>query len=147
MSVKSTRAQRPMSIGKLATDTGCNIETIRYYERVGLVPEPPRTEGGHRLYGSEDRKRLLFIRRGRQLGFSIVEIRGLLDLVDRGDYECGQAREIAVAHLVDVRGKIADLRRLERTLAEISSQCKGGALPECPVIDALSRHAGENALI
>ena len=126
-----------MGIGKLSRRGGCKIETIRYYERVGLVPEPPRTEGGHRLYDDGHLRRLVFIRRSRDLGFSIEEVRGLLSLVDGGEYTCGEVKEITVEHLRTIRKKIADLRRLEKTLAEISAKCEGGAVPECPVIDAL----------
>ncbi len=125
------------SIGALSGRSGVNVETIRYYERIGLLPSPPRTEGGHRLYRGEHLKRLAFIRRSRELGFSIDEIRALLDLVDSGEYTCGEVKSMTDAHLENVRRKIADLRRLERTLAGISSQCEGGAVPECPVIDAL----------
>ncbi|NIR31128.1 MAG: helix-turn-helix domain-containing protein [Gammaproteobacteria bacterium] len=126
------------SIGALSGRSGVNVETIRYYERIGLLPDPPRTEGGHRLYGLEHVKRLAFIRRSRELGFSIEEIRALLDLVDSGAYTCGEVKSMTDRHLESVRSKIADLRKLERTLAGISSQCEGGEVPECPVIDALS---------
>jgi len=126
------------SIGALSKYSGCNIETIRYYEKCGLLPAPPRTEGGHRLFGADHLKRLTFIRRSRELGFSLDEIRALLGLVDGGDYTCGDVKALTVAHLKDVREKIKDLRKLEKTLAEISSQCEGGTVPECPVIEALS---------
>ena len=126
------------SIGALSKYSGCNIETIRYYEKCGLLPAPPRTEGGHRLFGADHLKRLTFIRRSRELGFSLDEIRALLGLVDGGDYTCGDVKALTVAHLKDVREKIKDLRKLEKTLAAISSQCEGGTVPECPVIEALS---------
>lgn len=130
--------KRDFSIGALSRCTGCNIETIRYYEKCGLLPAPPRTEGGHRLYGEDHLKRLVFIRRSRELGFSVDEIRALLGLVDAGTYTCGQVKALTVEHLQNIREKINDLRRLEKTLAEISSQCEGGTVPKCPVIDALS---------
>jgi len=123
--------------GRLAEETGSNIETIRYYEKIGLMPEPKRSESGYRLYGDAARKRLQFILRARELGFSIEELRGLLGLVDGGNYTCGEVHEMTVAHLDSVRRKIDDLRRLELTLAEMSAQCEGGAVPECPVIDVL----------
>lgn len=123
--------------GRLAEETGTNIETIRYYEKIGLMPEPKRSESGYRLYGAAARKRLRFILRGRELSFSIEELRGLLGLVDGGDYTCGEVHEMTVAHLDSVRRKIDDLRRLEQTLAEMAAQCEGGAVPECPVIDVL----------
>lgn len=123
--------------GRLAQKTGTSIETIRYYEKIGLMPPPRRSGSGYRLYGDAARSRLRFILRGRELGFSIEELRNLLSLVDGGDYTCGEVHEMTVAHLGSVRRKIDDLRRLERTLAEMAAQCEGGAIPECPVIDAL----------
>lgn len=130
--------KRDFSIGVLSKRTGCNIETIRYYEKSGLTSAPPRTEGGHRLYGEDHLKRLIFIRRSRELGFSLGDIRALLDLVDVGNYTCGEVKALTDQHLQSVRDKIKDLRRLEKTLAGISSQCEGGRVPKCPVIEALS---------
>jgi MerR family mercuric resistance operon transcriptional regulator len=129
--------RQALTIGALSKRAGVNIETTRYYERSGLMPEPPRSEGGHRLYSRDHLKRLAFIRRSRELGFSLEEIRALLRLVDGGDYTCGEVKALTDRHLKDVRQKIADLRRLERTLGEISSQCEGGAVPECLIIEAL----------
>lgn len=123
--------------GQLAKEAGCNIETIRYYEGIGLMPAPKRSEGGYRLYGETDRRRLRFILRGRELGFSIEELRSLLSLVDGGEYTCGEVQNLTISHLGDIRAKIADLRRLEHTLAEVSAQCAGGNVPDCPIIDAL----------
>jgi len=123
--------------GRLAQATGSNIETIRYYEKIGLMPAPRRSESGYRLYGDAAHRRLRFILRGRELGFSIEELRSLLSLVDGGDYTCGEVHEMTVAHLESVRRKIDDLQRLERTLADMSAQCEGGAVPQCPVIDVL----------
>lgn len=142
MQTESRRGRGTMGIGKLSSRGGCKIETIRYYERIGLVPEPPRTEGGHRLYDHAHLRRLVFIRRSRDLGFSIEEIRGLLGLVDGGDYTCGEVEEIMVEHLRSIRKKITDLRRLEKTLKDISSKCEGGTVPECPIIDALQMSSG-----
>lgn len=129
--------KRYFTIGVLSERTGVNIETIRYYEKIGLLPAPPRTEGGHRLYAEDHLKRLIFIRRSRELGFGQGEVRALLSLVDGGGYTCGEVKALTVQNLQTVREKIKDLRRLERTLAGISSQCEGGSVPECPVIDAL----------
>ncbi len=123
--------------GVLSRRAGCNIETVRYYERVGLMPDPERSEGGHRLYAEEHVRRLQFIRRCRELGFAVAEIRALLDLVDRRDYTCAEIRDITIAHVDQVRRKIADLRRLERTMGAMIKTCDGGAVPECPIIDAL----------
>lgn len=129
--------QQALTIGGLSRRTGVNVETIRYYEHRRLMPEPPRSEGGHRLYSQDHLKRLAFIRRCRELGFSLEEIRALLGLVDGGDYTCGEVKALTDRHLGAVRRKIADLRKLEKTLTDISSQCQGGNRPECPIIEAL----------
>jgi MerR family mercuric resistance operon transcriptional regulator len=131
-----SRAKR-ITRGVLSKRTGCNIETVRYYERIGLMPDPGRSEGGHRLYAEQHVRRLQFIRRCRELGFAIEEIRALLDLVDRSDYTCAEVRNIAIAHVDEVRRKIVDLRRLERTMTGMIEACAGGAVPDCPIIDAL----------
>ena len=127
------------SIGVLSRRTGCKVETIRYYERIGLLPAPSRSAGGHRLYGEDHLKRLTFIRRGRELGFSLDDIRGLLGLVDGGAYTCAEVKAVTLEHLGEVRRKLADLRRLERVLKGMAAECEGGAVPDCPVIDALFR--------
>lgn len=127
----------PITRGELARRSGCHLETVRYYEKIGLLPPPMRSQGGHRLYGIGDQRRLRFILRGRELGFSIEELRSLLSLVDSRSYTCGEISELTAEHLQSVRRKIADLKRLERTLTTISKECKGGAVPDCPVIDAL----------
>jgi len=129
--------QNGMGIGVLAEHTGCKVETIRYYERIGLLPDPPRSEGGHRIYSLEQLKRLTFIRRGRELGFTLDEIRTLLGLVDSGNYTCGEVKALTLEHLREIHKKITDLKRLEKSLAAIAAQCEGGARPECPIIDTL----------
>ena len=126
-----------MLIGAFSVRTGCYIETIRYYERIKLLPKPPRTEGGHRFYGREHIKRLVFIRRSRELGFSLDEVRTLLLLVDGKRYTCQEIKTITENHLDEVRKKISDLRRLQTTLGAISSRCTGRKVPNCPIIDAL----------
>jgi MerR family mercuric resistance operon transcriptional regulator len=126
-----------LTIGVLSGQTGVNVETIRYYEREGLLPRAPRTAGGHRVFGKAHLRRLFFIRRSRELGFSGTEVRALLRLVD-GGYTCGEVRDLTLRHLADVRAKIADLRRLEQALAAISSKCAGNDLPDCPIVEALS---------
>ncbi len=123
--------------GVLAKQSGVNGETIRYYEKIGLMPDPIRSEGGHRLYNDTHLRRLLFIRRCRELGFTLEEIRGLLELVDEGDYTCAEVRERTIVHLDDVRQKIRDLQKMQRTLKIMVSQCDGGLVPECPIIDTL----------
>ena len=137
-----TTARGAIKRGELAKRSGCNIETIRYYEKIGLLPEPDRSEGGHRLYAPADQAQLGFILRGRELGFSIDELRSLLSLVDSGDYTCGEVLAMTQQHLTSVREKIADLRKLEATLTEVASQCDGGRAPDCPIIEALQNTCG-----
>lgn len=122
----------------LARRTGCNLETIRYYEKIGMMPEPPRAASGYRVYDEPHVARLRFILRGRELGFSIEELRGLLRLVDRGTQTCSEVRALTEQHLADVRGKIADLKRIENVLAATAALCSGKQVPECPVLDALA---------
>lgn len=124
---------------EIAKRTGCNLETVRYYEKVGLLPEPPRTQGGHRAYGAEHERRLRFILRARELGFTLDEIRALLQLVDERNAPCGQVRDVAATHLRDVQEKIADLKRMERVLKGVIGQCADGSRPECPLIQTLFR--------
>lgn len=126
-------------IGTIARRTGCPIETIRFYERIGLLPRPARSVGGHRIYGRAQEQRLVFVRRCRELGFSLDEVRNLLRLVDRRSYSCADVRRMTMAHLDVVRAKLGDLRRLERTLSAIVAQCAGGVTPDCPIIEALSK--------
>jgi MerR family mercuric resistance operon transcriptional regulator len=129
--------ERILTRGKLAAETGCNIETIRFYEKIGLMPDPKRTVAGYRQYAPADRARLQFILRARELGFSIADLRDLLGLVDGGDYTCAEVKQLTLAHLRSVRARIADLKRLEKTLASVSAQCDGDSVPQCPIIDAL----------
>ena len=123
---------------ELARRTGCNLETIRYYEKIGMMPDPPRTASGYRVYDEAHVSRLRFILRARELGFSIEQIRGLLDLVDGGRQTCAEVKERTEQHLDDVRAKIADLKRIEKVLATTAAQCSGEDVPECPVLEALA---------
>jgi len=134
-----------MRRGELAERSGCHIETVRFYEKQGLLPAPPRTAGGHRAYGPQHLARLTFIRRSRELGFTLDQVRGLLALVDGGTCTCAEVRTITVGHLADIRRKIADLRRLEAVLDDLAARCTGDEVPECPVIEALSRDAPADA--
>ena len=126
-----------LSIGELARRTGVNIETIRYFEKVGLLDEPDRTEGGHRVFAEQHVRALSFIKRARELGFTPDEVRALLELGGPGKACCDEVQEIALHHLEQVRRKMADLARLERLLASTVDRCSGGHVPECPVIDML----------
>ena len=130
---------RPLTIGSLSAATGVNIETIRYYERIGLVPPPPRSQGRHRLYDDLHRQRLTFIRRSRALGFSLKDTRDLLGLARGKDLTCAEARALTEQHIADIRRKIRDLRKLDRVLSELAERCGGGAVPDCPILDALAK--------
>lgn len=123
--------------GEMARRTGCNPETIRYYEKIGLLTEPPRNANGYRIYDDTHVRRLRFIMRSRELGFAIEDIRGLLDLVDGGTQTCAEVKARTEHHLSDVRAKIADLRRIETVLARTAAQCSGDKVPECAVLEAL----------
>ena len=128
-----------ITIGKVATETGCNIETIRYYEKENLLEKPERSAGGHRLYSRESVQRLFFVRRSRELGFSMNEIRQLLSLVDRQGVSCKVVKDIANKHIEDIHSKLIDLRKMERTLKAMASRCSGKNVPECPIIEDLKR--------
>lgn len=132
------RAARNYSIGELAQQAAVHVETIRYYERIGLLASPPRTEGGHRLYSEAHLKELNFIRRSRDMGFTLQEIRHLLNLVMSGN-ACGEVQKAAQKRLKDIRLKLAALHRTERALTELSSRCDGGTSRVCPIVDVLSR--------
>lgn len=126
-----------IAIGELSRRTRCNIETIRYYERIGLLPKAAR-RGRYRSYGPTDVERLHFVRRARELGFTLDEIRALLGIATAEDISCDDAREIAASHLEQVRTRIADLRRMERVLADTVRACSSGDHVGCPLITALS---------
>lgn len=128
---------RSLTIGRLAATTGVNLETVRYYERIKLMPPPARTPSGHRAYEQAHVRRLAFIRRARELGFSIEQIRALLALSAPSRASCAEVREIARAHLDEVRAKRGDLAKLEHILAETVAGCSGDAAPSCPVLDIL----------
>lgn len=122
----------------LARLTGCNLETIRYYESVGLMPDPPRTSSGHRRYGSAHVERLNFVKRARDLGFTMEEIRSLLSLVDRGSHTCAEVERMGCHHLDVVRAKIRDLQAIESVLARTIARCTGSDTPDCPLLDVLN---------
>ena len=126
-----------ISIGVLGKATGVNIETIRYYERIGLLPKPDRTTAGYRQYGDPHLRRLSFIRKGRDLGFSIEAIRALLRLAEHPEQPCEDADRMTAAHLAEVERKIEELGRLRDALREMS-RCCAGTVAECRIIDALA---------
>ncbi|APZ99754.1 transcriptional regulator [Sphingopyxis sp. QXT-31] len=129
-------ATSAMQIGELSRRTGCNIETIRYYERIGVLDVPLR-RGRYRSYGEEDVGRLGFVRRARELGFTLDEVRALLQLATGGQAACAEVRDVASSHLADVRAKIADLKRMERVLAASVRACEAGDDPACPLLQTL----------
>ncbi len=124
-------------IGEISRRTGVNIETIRYYERIEVMPKPKRSEGGQRLYNELQLNRLTFIKRSRELGFSLKEVRTLLTLIDSGEMTCSEVHTLTVEHLREVRGKIADLRKLERALKALAAQCSLGDVSDCPIVETL----------
>lgn len=129
-----------LTIGRAAERSGVKVPTIRYYEEIGLLPAPDRTESGRRLYGPAELERLAFIRHARALGFEIDAIRALIALQEHPDWSCAEADAIARAHLVDVRQKIASLRALEAELARMTEGCAHGTVAECRVIEVLADH-------
>lgn len=123
---------------QLARQTGCNLETIRYYEKVGLLPAPPRSANGYRVYPPQLVQRLQFILHARELGFAMEEIRSLLSLTDTGAQTCAEVMAKTQLHLDDVRRKIADLQRIERTLSTTLAECSGENVPECAILSVLN---------
>ena len=134
--ITTSRAEH-LPIGELSRLSGVNIETIRYYERVKMLPAPPRTTSGRRVYGAMGLRILVFIRRSRELGFSPDDIRALLRLGAPGMASCAEVEEIAAHHLEDIRAKLRDLKKLERLLAKTVARCSGNTAPDCPVLDIL----------
>ncbi len=131
---------RRLSIGRLQDETGVLVTTIRYYEKIGLIDPPRRTEGGQRDYDENAIERLRFIRHTRDLGFSIEAIRELIALGSDPDQSCETADDIAQRHLGDVRQRIRQLRRLEKELKRMVESCAGGVVGTCHVMAVLSDH-------
>lgn len=127
-----------VTIGRLSAATGVKVETIRYYEKEGLIPPPLRTGGNYRSYGSSDIARLGFIRRTRDLGFTLEQVRALLDLAEQNERSCAEVDALAARHLDEVDRKIADLTALRRQLAGAISTCDGGAMAECRILKAFT---------
>jgi DNA-binding transcriptional MerR regulator len=131
---------RAITIGRVAQETGCKVQTIRYYEQIGLLRPADRSEGNQRLYAAKDLERLHFIRHARDLGFSIEAIRDLLDMADRPDMPCDVADGIARRHLHALEARIARMLSLKAELERMLTQCAGGAIADCRVIEVLSDH-------
>lgn len=126
-----------MKISDAAIASGCHLETIRYYERIGLIPTPARTGRGYRHYSADDVERLRFITRGRDLGFSLEEIRSLLRLDRDGGLACEEITTLARSHLENVQARIRDLQRVAAELERTIGNCRGGRRTECTILDAL----------
>ncbi|GIX34594.1 MAG: Cu(I)-responsive transcriptional regulator [Lysobacteraceae bacterium] len=126
-----------MKISEASQASGCHLETIRYYERIGLMPSPTRTGSGYRSYSEQDVERLRFITRGRDLGFSLDEIRSLMRLDQDGDLACEDVTRLAQQHLIDVQERIRDLQRVARELERTIRSCGGGVRAQCAILDAL----------
>lgn len=133
------RVEQGIAIGELSRRTGVNIETIRYFERIGVLATPPRTSGGRRVYGADHVRVLAFIRRARDLGFTPAEVRAIVSLGGPGQASCNEVREIAAHHLEGVRAKMADLAQIECLLASTIDQCKGEDATDCAVLDMLEQ--------
>ncbi len=129
------------TIGRLARETGCKVQTIRYYEQIGLMPQPFRTAGNQRRYAPAHVARLAFIRHGRELGFSLDAVREFLSLADDPDRSCEAADRIARTRLQAVESRISRLQALKLELQRMIEQCKGGRIAECRVIEVLADHA------
>lgn len=129
-----------MAIGKLAASASTKVQTIRYYEEIGLIRPFMRSEGGHRLYGPEDVKRLKFIRHARELGFGIYEIRELLHLSDTPETSCEAADVIARSHLEQVELRLKKLKALRKELKRMVAECSHGRVRQCKVIEVLKDH-------
>lgn len=126
-----------MKIGEASAASGCHIETIRYYERIGLLPRPARTQSGYRAYRPDEVQRLRFITRGRELGFSLEEIRSLLALSDNPALTCGEVDQIARMHLEEIRERIRQLTRMAKELERTVDTCTGAGRAHCAILDAL----------
>jgi MerR family mercuric resistance operon transcriptional regulator len=129
--------RKTQAIGGLSRNTGVHIETIRYYEREGILPTPMRSAAGHRIYSDEDVRRLNFIHKCRGLGFSLKEINSLLSLVDSGEFTCKEVHELTIHHAGQITEKIFNLKKMEGVLQEMAAQCNQGNVPKCPIIDSL----------
>ncbi len=125
-----------LGIGGLSRETGCPIETIRYYEKIGILDAPLRTENGHRRYQAKDVKNLVFILHARSLGFSIEDIRELIGLV-KVSTPCEDIRQITVRHLEKVKQRISDLTEMASILDKAAQECDGGQSPDCHIVDML----------
>lgn len=135
-----------LSIGRLARETGCKVQTIRWYEEVGLMPKPARTPGNQRVYVREHADRLAFIRHARELGFPLEDVREMLAMGDQPGESCDAVDSVARRHLNQVRGRIERLKGLETELERMVEQCRGGKVADCRIIEVLSDHSHAQCL-
>lgn len=126
-----------LTIGQLARQTGTKAETIRYYEKIGLLKAPLRSEGNYRCYGTQDQRRLAFVRRARELGFSVEQIRELIAFGEQREHKCSPVDEVVKAHVTDIARKIQDLQALQGELERMLGNCPGGRVADCRVLEAL----------
>jgi DNA-binding transcriptional MerR regulator len=135
-----------LSIGALARRSGATPPTIRYYEQIGLLRRPDRRDGGHRVYGDADLKRLTFIRRCRDFGFPIEQVRDLVAVIEDADRSCTEVRDLARDQLLSVRSRLEELRELEASLshlvADCEARCAGGPGPDCVILEDMAASAG-----
>ena len=129
-----------MRIGELAEATGSNSETIRYYEKIGLLPRPGRTDSNYRDYSATDVERLSFIRHARGLGFELADIRSLIELAEQPERDCGEVDAIASRHLAAVESKLARLDSLRVELGRMLAQCRGGTVSSCRIMKVMADH-------
>jgi MerR family mercuric resistance operon transcriptional regulator len=134
--ITASRAEG-LAIGKLSELSGVNIETIRYYEKIGILPRPSRAKNGRRVYGPGAVRLVAFVRRSRELGFPLDEVRSLLRLGAPEKASCGEVREIGIRHLNVIRAKLADLKEFEALLTAAVTRCSGSSSTDCPILDVL----------
>lgn len=131
-----------LTIGQLARQTGAKAETIRYYEKIGLLKAPLRSEGNYRCYDAQDQRRLAFVRRARELGFSIEQIRELIAFSEQREHECSSVDGVVKAHIADIARKVHDLQALQGELERMIGNCPGGRMADCRVLEALQPMPG-----
>lgn len=139
-------ATKHLTIGKLAREAGCKVQTVRWYEEIGLMPEPARTPGNQRIYSQAHADRLAFIRHARELGFPVDDIRALLGMADGPDQSCEAVDSVASRNLSAVRSRIERLKGLEAELERMIAQCRGGKVQDCRIIEVLSDHSHAHCL-
>lgn len=128
-----------LTVGKLAKQVGINLETVRYYESIDLMPKPSRKESGYRVYSENDLKRLFFIKRGKELGFTLKEIKELMEIKVETKSTCGDVKHIAEHKIIDVEEKIKDLQKIKRVLKKLVAQCicEEVSTDECPILETI----------